>query len=272
MADISEWSPVDESNTAAPPNGWPEGQATNTVNNCARAMMGAVRRWYDTVTEQLASLTSSLASYLPLAGGTLTGTLSAPAYQLSGVGFATRDAVNNFHSIYDADGVDGALHLGGAAAGYQSLYRAETHFFQSNTGGATFAIYSAVGAALYGSVTTSSNITAAGDIAGNILTGNAVNSNGHMSAVGNVTAANLISNGNLTVAGSGNVVGLLTAGTLSSNIVIASNFSTGAIDCDGNCEAVSYTRNGVPMVMLSQAQLDRIEARIADLERGKVTA
>ena len=70
---------------------------TNTVNNCARAMMGAIRRWYDTVTAQLAILTSSLANYLPLSGGTLTGTLSAPAYQLSGVAFAHRDAVNNYH-------------------------------------------------------------------------------------------------------------------------------------------------------------------------------
>jgi hypothetical protein len=73
MADISEWSPVDESNNQPPPNGFPEFQSPSSLNNGARAVMGAVRRWYDTVTAQLASLTTSLAGYLPLTGGVLTG-------------------------------------------------------------------------------------------------------------------------------------------------------------------------------------------------------
>ena len=272
MADISEWSPVDESNTSAPPNGWPEGQATNTVNNCARAMMGAVRRWYDTVTAQLASLTSSLANYLPLAGGTLTGPLSAPSYNLGGVAFATRDPVTNWHGIFDADGVDPALILGGAAAGYQTYYRAETHSLQSNNGVATFAIINAGGMSLAGSLNVSVNIAATGNIDGNIVNGNAVTSDGHITAVGNVTGANLISNGNLTVAGSGNVVGTLSAGAFSSNLFLAVDIDAGDIDCTGNIDAASYTVGGVPMVMLSQAQLDRIEARISALEKQKVAA
>jgi hypothetical protein len=70
MADISTWSPVDESNTAAPPAGAPENMQPSAVNNTMRAMMGAIRRWYDTVTAQLASLTTSLGNYLPLTGGT----------------------------------------------------------------------------------------------------------------------------------------------------------------------------------------------------------
>jgi cytoskeletal protein CcmA (bactofilin family) len=191
MGDISTWSPVDESNTAAVPNGWPEGQATNTVNNCARAMMGAVRRWYDTVTAQLASLTSSLANYLPLSGGTLTGSLSAPVYQISGTVFAQRDAGAAYHYIYNADGVDPALILGGA----ESLYRAETHYFQSNEGTATFATLNIGGFALTG------NITATGNITGNVLTGSAVNSNGHMAAVGNVTAGGSIAAPNASISG-----------------------------------------------------------------------
>jgi acetyl-CoA acetyltransferase len=63
MADISTWSPLDESNVAAPPDGWPENQPTNTVNNCGRAMQGAIRRWYD----QLAAGTAEIA-YLSLSG------------------------------------------------------------------------------------------------------------------------------------------------------------------------------------------------------------
>lgn len=88
MADISEWSPVDESNNQAPPHGFPEFQSTASINNCARAMMGAVRRWYDSLTAELASLTTSLAGYLPLTGGVITGpvTITDPAgLSLSGV-------------------------------------------------------------------------------------------------------------------------------------------------------------------------------------------
>jgi hypothetical protein len=235
-------------------------------------MMGAVRRWYDTVTAQLASLTSALAGYLPLSGGTVTGTLSANVYQLSGVAFAHRDAAVNYHYIYDADGADPALILGGAASGYGNLYRAEAHTFQSNNGALTFATLSAGGLSAPAGLFTAGGVSASGNVNGNVLTGNAVNSNGGMTATGNVTAANLISNGNLTVAGGGNIVGTLTAGAFSSNLMIATNLDAADVDCTGNIEAVSYTRGGVPMVMLTQAQFDRIEARIAALERARVVA
>jgi hypothetical protein len=234
-------------------------------------MMGAVRRWYDTVTAQLASLTSALANYVPLAGGTMTGTLSAPQYNIAGVAFANRDA--SYHYVYDADGTASLL-LGSTATGYQNLYRAETHHIQSNDGTAIFATFNATGLNLAASLGVATNITANGNINApfGTITGDAVNSDGNMAAVGNITGANLISNGNLTVAGGGTVTGTVTAGAFSSNLMIASNLDAGDIDCDGNCEAASYTRNGVPMVMLTQTQLDRIEARIAALERQQVVA
>jgi hypothetical protein len=48
MSDLpnSNWSETDASNSAAPPNGWPEGMFPSDVNNSARAMMGALKRWY----------------------------------------------------------------------------------------------------------------------------------------------------------------------------------------------------------------------------------
>ncbi len=126
MADISTWSPVDESNVAAPPNGWPEFQPTNTVNNCGRAMMGAIRRWYDTITAQLSTLTTQITGMLPLTGGGLTGELYSTSnistaasviananinaasrisaglqYDLVGRTFATADASGTFTSIWD---------------------------------------------------------------------------------------------------------------------------------------------------------------------------
>lgn len=37
------WSTTAASNSTAPPDGWPEGQAPSTVNDCAREMMAAIR-------------------------------------------------------------------------------------------------------------------------------------------------------------------------------------------------------------------------------------
>ena len=62
------------------------------------------------------------------------------------------------------------------------------------------------------------------------------------------------------------------AGQLAARLHIASgnlmrgNLDAGDIDCAGNIDAASYTISGVPMVMLTQSQLDRIEARLAALE------
>ena len=53
MSDISQWDPVDANNSDPPPDGWPEGQSAGSLNDCGRAVMGAVRRqweqaaWFD---------------------------------------------------------------------------------------------------------------------------------------------------------------------------------------------------------------------------------
>lgn len=53
MSDITQWSPTDANNNAAPPDGFPEGQPASSINDCSRAVMGAVRRhaedggWFD---------------------------------------------------------------------------------------------------------------------------------------------------------------------------------------------------------------------------------
>lgn len=40
---IGRWSTTAASNNATPPDGWPEGQAPSTVNDCAREMMASIR-------------------------------------------------------------------------------------------------------------------------------------------------------------------------------------------------------------------------------------
>lgn len=42
-----DWSETDSSNAQTPPAGWPAGMAPNQVEPTARAMMGALKRWYD---------------------------------------------------------------------------------------------------------------------------------------------------------------------------------------------------------------------------------
>lgn len=43
----SNWSESDDSNNSAAPDGAPEGMPPSGVNNTMRAMMGAIKRWYD---------------------------------------------------------------------------------------------------------------------------------------------------------------------------------------------------------------------------------
>jgi hypothetical protein len=47
MASISTWSTTAANNNAAPPDGWPEGQPPNTVNDCAREMMASLRTQFE---------------------------------------------------------------------------------------------------------------------------------------------------------------------------------------------------------------------------------
>ena len=53
MSKIGLWSTTAASNNSTPPDGWPEGQAPSTVNDCAREMMAAIRtfaqdgQWFD---------------------------------------------------------------------------------------------------------------------------------------------------------------------------------------------------------------------------------
>ncbi len=46
MSDIKTWDPNAAGNTEASPDGWPEGMNRTGVNNSARELMAAVRRWY----------------------------------------------------------------------------------------------------------------------------------------------------------------------------------------------------------------------------------
>lgn len=55
MADVSGWSQTDASNNTASPAGFPEGMAPSGVNDSARAIMGALKRWHDQISPTITS-------------------------------------------------------------------------------------------------------------------------------------------------------------------------------------------------------------------------
>jgi hypothetical protein len=71
MAEVQDWSPVDDDNDAAPPVGAPEGMMPSAANNIMRAMMGSLRRMYDKIVDGTLAL-----PYLSTAGGTVTGNVA----------------------------------------------------------------------------------------------------------------------------------------------------------------------------------------------------
>jgi microcystin-dependent protein len=61
MADISasNWNEADASNSAAAPDGAPEGMAPSGLNDVLRAHQGAIKRWYDWTIPKLSAGTST---------------------------------------------------------------------------------------------------------------------------------------------------------------------------------------------------------------------
>lgn len=74
----SNWSESANANTATPPHGFPENQATHTLNDSAREVMAAVKRWYDRINATRTSGGSANAQ-------TLTYTVAPDAYRTGDV-------------------------------------------------------------------------------------------------------------------------------------------------------------------------------------------
>jgi len=229
MGDISTWSPVDESNTMAPPDGWPEAQATNTVNNCARAMMGATRRWYDTVTAQLVGM-------MPRAGGAFTGPVEVPTLHatdsVTAAGNITAGGQVQAGYLYSTGNIlaAGNIDVGGQVqAGY--LY---------STGdilaGDRIDAVAIVGNTVHANTTLSAgtSVTAPTIAASGTLSG------GNISSSGTVTGTLLTSSGNLFIAGNGEINGTLAvAGTV---------FATGFVDTNGLFSVVDELKSLIARV------------------------
>src|SRR5262245_44944677 len=65
MSEISSgnWSEIADNNSTTPPHGWPEGQPSQSVNNCAREMMSAIKKFWNRINGTQTS-TGSGAAYV----------------------------------------------------------------------------------------------------------------------------------------------------------------------------------------------------------------
>ena len=220
MSEVSSWSNTDAGNNLTPPDGWPEGMQPSGVNDVGRMMMGAIKRWYDTVT-------AGIANALPLSGGTLTGPLTVPFLHSTG-------GIN-------ADGnISTPLDIG---------CRTLVASSNINTSGDLTAA----------SANVSGNIHAAGEIRSDLgLVGPYINSSGAIDATTTLSAptiaasTQLTSAGGLDVTNNATIGGTLSAGTttISGGLTATSllntvtyqlsgnNFVTRRTDAAGTCNAI----------------------------------
>jgi hypothetical protein len=223
MSEVSSWSNTDAGNNLTPPDGWPEGMQPSGVNDCGRMMMGAIKRWYDTVT-------AGIANALPLSGGTLTGPLTVPG--LTSTGNITASGDLGVRAITASGNITTSTDIHGqnlfAVAGVGAAYVQATGDITANgkvSGGTVFS---------FGNVDASTTMGAPTIVAGSQLTSNDT-----------ATVTNALT------AGSINTSGALSAGSISTSTLTATslvntvtyrlsgtNFATTRTDVAGTCNAI----------------------------------
>lgn len=270
MSDVDTWSPLDESNTSPPPDGWPEFMLPSAVNNCGRAMMGAVRRMYDKQVDG-----TTVLPYLSTSGGTLTGVANFNA----GLTTSTINATGNV-SIAGGVGVSGgfvaagAINCGGpyqlvgqalaSRSGNDTYFYDDTgqwtlltrstgnnyysntgHYFVSRNNGATYASIGSTEANFSVPIKTSNAVqsTRADAFAFHAPNGGATFAGtvtaGGFSSTGSVSVVNLNASGTVTTAN------LTASGTVTTaNLSATGNVSGGYVSSTGNINAANQYTGG----------------------------
>jgi hypothetical protein len=200
MADISAWSPVDESNTAAPPNGWPENMQVSGINNCARAMMGAVRRFYDKLNDG-SFVFSTITCSGTITGGAVNsnsninfaGTLSGPGTISGGAIISSGDIIANGTITAGTITSNGDMSVAGTLA---ASVAAVTNTLTA------------------GAIISNNNISAAGTLTAGIAN------------ITNTLTANHVTTNGADVFGTLNAYTVAVSGTASANLLTANSISS----------------------------------------------
>lgn len=243
MPDISasSWNESDPLNNATPPTGWPEGQMPSTVNDCARMMMGGLKRWWNRANPTI-SATGSSGAYAYATSNTLfptayqqgeTYSFKAPFTSVGGDTF-----VVNALTALPIYSRTGSGTLSAIAAGdiqsstyitlaYDSALNAGAGGFQLVNGGGTAPINNPT---FGGTVTTPTiNVSGTGNIQNLVVPGTSTQTGAvSMGTTLHVAGASTLSGGlsvtgNESVSGNENVGGTLTAGTVIGNGSVQSN-------------------------------------------------
>jgi len=224
MSEVSSWNETDNSNTAAPPDGWPEFMNPSDVNNCARMMMGAIKRWYNTVS-------AGIANALPLSGGTLTGPLVAPGItstlDITGRSLYLSGGANVPNGVTTTDiHATGNVLVDGALSAWNGVNTNELHVTD--------------GVVIDGALNVANGITT-----NNIHATNTLTVDGSLTA-GVTNTANLTVTGNEGITGNLTVAGFVNAGYYS---LSGGTFAIRGSDAAGAFNAVYDAANGVALAL-----------------------
>lgn len=278
MAEITDWSPVDDNNNMAPPVGWPEGMMPSAVNNTARGMMGTLRRAWDRIVAG-----TEVLPYLPLAGGTVTGNVAVNG--TGGVSLQTTVLRNISGGLEVTNPAGGAIvsrgpgaHLGFGDRDQTSpgwIWYAQSGVAALWNGSNRISVDTAGNTNVGGNFGSPGNITANGQVAGSLVTssgnitanldvsGRDVSASRNIWASGGtVTATQLTSTANITASGTATAAQLTSTGNINASVDIAAvrdvyagrNVSvTGTVlapvvDCSGRINAAFYDCDGYRVI------------------------
>lgn len=242
MPDISasSWNENDPQNNTTPPAGWPEGQMPSTVNDCARMMMGGLKRWWNRANPTISAAGSGgaytystannlfptayqqgetfsfKAPFTSIGNDTLAinSLVALPIYSRTGSGTLSAIVAGDIQiNAYVTLAYDSTLN--GGAGGFQLLTGNGAPINNPSFGGAVSA--------------PTLNVSGTGTIQNLVVPGTsnqtgAVTMHGTLNVAGATTLAGLTVNGNESVNGSENISGSLTAsGNVIGNNSVQSN-------------------------------------------------
>jgi len=234
MSEVSSWSNTDAGNNLTPPDGWPEGMQPSGVNDVGRMMMGAIKRWYDTVT-------TGIANCLPLSGGTLTGPLVVPGLTSTGNITASGDiSANAVNAV--------SLHASGSiSADGQVSGNSVTGNYIHSAGNLDTVSLHATG-----------SISADGQVSGNSVTGNYMHAAGNLDVDAALTAGSLWSNSTISANSSVSAASANITNSIACNLIVANayvdaptirvsgnNLAVHRTDGQGTCNAIYDGGGGV---------------------------
>lgn len=241
MPDISasSWNESDPLNNATPPTGWPEGQMPSTVNDCARMMMGGLKRWWNRANPTIAA-TGVSGAYAYATANTLfptayqqgeTYSFKAPFTSVGGDTFVVNALTALPIYSRTGSGTLSAIHAGDIQSGtyitlaYDSALNAGAGGFQLVNGGGTAPINNP---SFGGTVSAPTlNVSGTGTIQNLVVPGTSTQTGAvSMGGTLNVAGASTLSGG-LSVTGNETVSGNLTTGlavTGSGGVTTGNNF------------------------------------------------